>query len=224
MGDVSIQRETVREQVKQILLNRILDGTYEPGARLVELQISRELNVSQGSVREALRDLEALRLIETEAYRGTRVRIVSEREMQEAYQVRAALDELAAQLAAPQLKKKVKSLEVELNAMRAAANLQDIDGFAKHNRAFHRLIVEASDNTVLLHLWDLLDFETRTRITVEQKSLNLVEVAESHQPILDALAKGDGKAAGQLLRSHAESFHPSETSTHRNGAIRAKKS
>lgn len=214
---MSIQREPIREQVKRILLERILDGTYPPGERLVELQIARELNTSQGSVREALRDLEALRLVETEAYRGTRVRSISKREMHEAYQVRAVLEELAAQLAAPRLKKNVKPLETEVNAMLAAANLQDRDGLAEHNRAFHRLIVEASENTVLLHLWDLLDFETRTRITVAQPSVNLVEVAQLHQPIVDALDRGDGATAGQLLREHAESFHASDSSTPANG-------
>ena len=61
----------------------MLDGTYKPGDRLLELQIAREFNSSQGPVREALRELEALRLVESQVYRGTRVRGVNAREMRE---------------------------------------------------------------------------------------------------------------------------------------------
>lgn len=82
----------------QILLDRILDGTYKPGERLIELQIANELNTSQSPVREALRYLEALRVVETETYKGTRVRSISPRELQESSQIRAALEELGAQL------------------------------------------------------------------------------------------------------------------------------
>ncbi len=208
---MSLQRESIREQVKRVLLGRILDGTYQPGDRLVELQIARELNISQGPVREALRDLEALRLVETEPYRGTRVRCVSDREMREAYQVRARLEEMAAEQAAIRLQGRVEVLQVEVNAMIQAAKLGDRDRFAQHNRVFHRLIVEAADNSVLLRVWDSLDFGTRTRITVAQDRLDLCEVAASHQPIIDALAQGDGKTAGKLLRLHAESFHPPDS-------------
>src|SRR5664279_3052332 len=99
-----VHRDSVRDQIKRVLLGRILDGAYKPGDRLLELQIAREFDVSQGPVREALRELEALRLVESQTYRGTRVRGVNAQEMREAYQVRSCLEELAAKLAAPSFK------------------------------------------------------------------------------------------------------------------------
>jgi len=201
---MSVQRECMRDQVRQVLLGRILDGTYKPGNRLVEMQIARELDTSQGPVREALRELEALRLVETQTYRGTRVREVSACEMWEAYQVRAVLEEMAAQSAAPKFKANVRSLQAELNALGVAAKLQDLDSFAQHDATFHRLIIEAAGNTVLLRVWDSLAFEVRTRINLIRATVSLEQLTQLHQPIIDALARGDGKTAGRLLRKHFE--------------------
>jgi len=205
---MSVRRECMREQVKRVLLNRILDGTYQPGERLVELQIAREMNTSQGPVREALRELEGLRIVESQTYRGTRVRGVSAREMREAYQVRAVLEELAAQLAISQIGANLEPLIAEVKAMAAAGRLHDLDRFAEHDAAFHRLIVEASGNSVLLQVWDSLASEARTRINLLRATVSLEELAQLHQPIIDALVRGDGKTAGQLLREHFEAAQP----------------
>jgi DNA-binding GntR family transcriptional regulator len=89
-------RSNLREQIKDVILQRILDGDYEPGARLVETRIAQELGVSQAPVREALRDLEQLGCIVHEPFRGCSVRAFSARELLEAFPVRAALEALAA--------------------------------------------------------------------------------------------------------------------------------
>ena len=84
-----ISRTVLREQVKDVLLQRIASGELEPGERLVETRIAQELGTSQAPVREALRDLELLRLVESEPFRGSRVRVFGEEEMIEVYPVRA---------------------------------------------------------------------------------------------------------------------------------------
>ena len=59
----SVARVVLREQVKELILERILNGEYAPGDRLVETRIAQELGTSQAPVREALRDLELLRFV-----------------------------------------------------------------------------------------------------------------------------------------------------------------
>ena len=199
-----VQRDSVRDQIKRLLLARILDGTYQPGVRLLELTIAHELKVSQGPVREALRELEALRLVESQTYRGTRVRGVNATEMREAYQVRAVLEEMAAQLVGDAFQGKAAALRTEVNALREAAKIRDAEAYASHNLKLHRLIVEASGNAVLLRLWESLDLETRARISLARPSIDMRAAAESHQAIVDALDEGDGRLAGRLLREHAE--------------------
>src|SRR3954451_11883338 len=203
---MKVQRNCMREQIRRVLVQRILDGYYKPGDRLVELQIARELKTSQGPVREALRELEALRLVESETYRGTRVRALSEREREEAAQVRGVLEQAAAQWAAAAMKRNVAPLRAVLEAVHGAAAKGDRDGYARHNMAFHRLIVEAAGNPVLLRLWESLMLETRTRIGLSQRDIDMTAAAETHVPIVNALDRGDGETAGRLLREHAEIF------------------
>ncbi len=198
----SIQRDSMADRVKQELFRGILTGELAPGTRLVELQIARELNTSQGPVREALRELEALQLVTTEPYKGSYVRQVSERDTLEAYQTRAALEELAGQLAAPFLKGATQDLRREAEAIRTAAREKDLEGFAVHDINFHRGIVEASGNRVLLRTWDSLSFEMRIRLWISRSPRDLNVVQGDHWEIIDALDAGDGENAGRLLRHH----------------------
>ena len=84
---MTLERSVMREQIKELIIKRILKGTYQPGQRVVELQLVQELGVSQAPVREALRDLEAMKFIESEPYRGARVRQVAREELTETYPV-----------------------------------------------------------------------------------------------------------------------------------------
>jgi DNA-binding GntR family transcriptional regulator len=118
---VSVARTVLREQIKEILLERILRGELEPGERLVETRLARELGTSQAPVREALRDLQLLRLVESEPFRGARVRAVDDAALLPAFPVRAALEELAAREAARRADGDVAPLEREVEAMRRAA-------------------------------------------------------------------------------------------------------
>ena len=199
-------RECMSDRIRDVLSSRIFDGSLKAGDRLVELEIAKEFDTSQTPVREALRELESQRLVESAPYRGTRVREIRAREMVEAYTVRGALEKLAAELAAPRLIGNVKSLRESLERIHTAAREMDIDGYALHNMNFHRGIVVASENEVLVDLWDRLAFEARVRLQLHRHhEPNLVARAYEHDPIVDALEVGDGVLAGNLLEGHAES-------------------
>ena len=203
---MSLNRTILREQVKEILLKRILDGEYKPGDRLVEMQIAQEFGISQAPVREALRELEALGFVESEPYRGTRVRSVTKAELTEIYPVRAALEEVAARAAAERLAGNVEALKAELEAMYAAAEKGDLYEQVQHDVEFHRIIIEASGNRVLQDVWRSLRIEARTLISAIKTDLGGHEIAEMHRPVLEALAEGNAEKAGLLLRKHVEYF------------------
>ena len=93
--DRAISRSVLAEQVKDRLLQDILGGRYPSHSRIVETRVARELGTSQAPVREALRGLEALGVIEIHPFRGARVRHPSRGELLEAYAVRAELEALA---------------------------------------------------------------------------------------------------------------------------------
>ena len=203
---MAVTRSMLRDQIKDVIVERILDGVYGPGDRIVEIRVAEEFGVSQAPVREALRELELLRLIVSEPFRGARVRAVTAEELAEIYPVRAALEEVAARGAASVLAGHVEPLRAEIEAMRTAARQADVHDFTAHDVAFHRLIVEASGNRTLQELWLSLHVDLRTTITLIKRVDDLMQVAESHVPVLEALDSGDAERSAQVLRRHIESF------------------
>jgi DNA-binding GntR family transcriptional regulator len=172
----------------------------------VELQIAQELGTSQAPVRESLRELEALGFVESAPYRSTRVRAVTRAELAEIYPVRAALEEVAARVAALHFVDNTASLEAEIEAMHREADRGDLYEQVRHDVEFHRLIIEASGNRVLRDAWKSLRIEARTLISAIATEIDPHELAERHRPVLEALAAGDGELAGRLIREHVEFF------------------
>jgi DNA-binding GntR family transcriptional regulator len=203
---VVVGRAVLREQVKDLLLERILSGYYTPGDRLVETRIAKELGTSQAPVREALRELEFLRFVESAPFKGSRVRAVSEEELAEIYPVRAALEEIAARSAVERVDFAVELLRVELEAMRKAADQGDLHRQVEHDVSFHRVIVESSGNRILFEVWKSLRVEARTIITLLKTGIDPHELVEMHVPILEAFERGDPSEAGRVVREHVEHF------------------
>ena len=204
---MTIERTVMREQIKELIIQRIIEGVYKPGERIVELQLMNELGVSQAPVREALRDLTTMRFVDTEPFKGARVRAVSHAELAQSYPVRAALEELAGHMAARRVEPELLTqLDAELQAMRAAARTSDQHGLLVHDARFHELIVEASGNEVLLDTWGGLRIEAFTLVSVLTSHLDLVAIANTHQPILDALRQGDADLVGKVMKDHILAF------------------
>lgn len=203
-----LARPGLREQIKAIVLQRILDGVYQPGDRIVESQLAVELDVSQAPVRETLRELEAMRLIETQPNKGARVRAVTREELAEAYPVRAALEELAGQLAATRITTdELTAIEQELDAMRRFAVRGALHEQMMHDVRFHQLIVEAAGNRLLLDVWNSMHLELRTLITLHHAADDPSTIAEEHAPTLDALRMRDAELTGKHMRHTIEYAH-----------------
>ena len=92
----SVQRRVLSDDVVEYLIDAILDGTLQPGEKVVELQAARMLDVSQATVREALRELEVRGFLESRPFRGTYVRKFTIRGLQDYFRTRTELEILAA--------------------------------------------------------------------------------------------------------------------------------
>ena len=203
MTEAPFIRSNLREQIKDVILQRILDGEYPSGARIVETRIAHELGVSQAPVREALRDLEQLGCIVHEPFRGCSVRAFSADELLEAFPVRAALEALAARLAADRITEpELLQLAELLDTMRAAARRDDAHGQSQANASFHATIVRAARNATLERQWSFLEPFSRTYISVSQPGLDLRALSDRHVPILEALRARDGDAAAEAMHRH----------------------
>lgn len=208
-----LAREPLREQIRQVLVEGLLSGRWQPGERIVERRIATELNVSQAPVREALRELETLRLIETVPNKGARVRAFGVQDMAEIYPVRAGLELVAAQLAAPRLAEDPSPLEREVEALQCATAEGNVTEQIRHSVEFHREIVRAANNSVLLHTWESLGVEVWTALSVRWLNMELHAKAADHAQITRAFREGD-PAVGQMLSDHVLNYVEAALKTH----------
>ena len=211
-----VGRRILREQVRDLLLERIVSGVYPPGSRLVETRIAHELGISQAPVREALRDLEQLRLVVHESFRGCSVRSLSAADLLEAYPVRAALEALAIRLAAPRIDDATLGrLAEQVQAMRQATRDSDQAAEAAADAAFHSTIVAAAGNSVLTQQWEQLLPHARTLLSLTLPASAEGDLADRHLPILEALRRHDADGAEAAMSAHladvAERMRPLTT-------------
>jgi len=198
-----LSRSVLADQVRDHLLDGILSGRFPPDARIVETQVARQLGTSQAPVREALRGLQAIGVVEILPFRGARVRRPTRRELIDAYAVRSALETLAARLAVPRM----TDLDVaELlglgEAMALAARRNDGPGVADADARFHERIVELADNTTLHKTWRALEPFSRTYISLVLPGADPAWSAHLHTPILGALRQRDTEAVAAALERH----------------------
>ena len=203
--EAAITRSVLSDQVKGRLLQAILDGRYAPGARIVETRVAREFGTSQAPVREALRDLEALGVVEVTAFRGARVRHPSTSELLEAFEVRAILETQGARLAiAAVTQADLGILEGYIEQMRQAAEVGDPFAEATADAAFHGHVMHLSGNATLERVWWTLEPFLRTYITIASAGYDRRAIAERHAPLVDALRRGDPGDVQAAVEYHFE--------------------
>lgn len=203
MAADAVIRSVLADQVRDRLLERILNGSYPPDSRIVETTVAKELGTSQAPVREALRGLEALGVVEKAPFQGARVRRLHPEELIEAYVVRSAIETLAAKLAVPRMTDAdVEDLVVLCEKMTEAAKVGDGRTVAQHDVSFHGRIVELSGNRTLLRVWRSLEPFSRTYLTLVMPGSDPQWSAGLHPPIVDSLRQRDTPGVIRALERH----------------------
>ncbi|MEU4492579.1 GntR family transcriptional regulator [Streptomyces sp. NBC_00210] len=192
---------SLREQIREHIVEGIVSGRWKPGERIVERRIATELQVSQTPVREALRELESLRLIESAPNKGVRVRNLTAADLEESYPVRAGLEQIAAELAAGRLAEDCSALEPHVAALYAADAAGDSAAQVRHTVAFHRELVRAARNGVLLHTWEGLGIEVFTALSIRWLGTVQKSYAEEHEALVEAFRRRDPEI-GALVKAH----------------------
>lgn len=205
MSKTPISRGVLSDQVKDHLLQEIMAGHFPPGSRIIETRVARELGTSQAPVREALRDLEALGVIEINAFRGARVRHPSRAELLEAYSIRSELESLGARLALERMTDAdLEELQGYVDEMKLAAEAVDTHREAMADVRFHARVIEIGGNHTLERVWRYLEPGSRTYITLVVPGVNQRQIADLHVPILEALRARDPEMAVAAYHAHFE--------------------
>src|ERR1700727_1025901 len=187
-------------------IRELFNGRYRPGQSVQLSEIETTYKLDRDSVLNVLADFETLGMVTLTGRFRAVFHSPKPKEMLEAYEIRAALEEVGGRAAAQALKGNTVELQRHVDTMRAAFPRLDLDSLVEHDVAFHRTILLASGNEVLQRVWRSLAVDLRIRGAIEKVAKELHEVVESHQPIVDALHRGQGKEAGLLLRNHVETL------------------
>lgn len=198
-----VERSSLRDQIRDWILQRISLGEFAPGDRIREHAVAEQLHVSPIPVREAIRELVALGMLESEVHRGAWVRTVDLQETIEALQVRAAIEPMALLVGGPDIVALPAKLRDVAARLVKAASQKEFGEYHRLNQQFHRTIVEAAGSKVMLRVWDSLAYEVSARSVLHSiPSLNAVSVAREHGEVLKAIERKDLAGAAQLLREH----------------------
>src|SRR4051812_13257528 len=202
-GPDALTRSVLADQVKERLLESILDGSYPPDSRIVETAVAKELGTSQAPVREALRGLEALGIVEITPFRGARVRRLDSAELLEASVARSAMGVLGARLAMTRITEDdVTALLAIGEDMRRAADAGDGRALAIVDASLHEKLIQLSGNGTLLRVWWSLEPMSRTYITLVGPGSDPQWTAALHDPMLDAIRERDTEAVVRAIESH----------------------
>jgi len=203
---LGLEKKSLREQALSALRIAITSGELEPGRHLVETELSDMLQISRGTLREALRQLEQEGLLSAGPRGRLSVRHLDAKEIRDIFAVRAALESLAARTLCelPDRVQVTASLRTAIDAMAAAA-AGSLEQRIESDLEFHRTMCRLTGNETLLHSWESLEGSIRMSIMfagVERAVSNMS--VDRHYDIVTAIESGDASLARQTILEHMD--------------------
>ena len=196
----------LREVVFITLRQAILSGVLEPGERLMEIHLAKQLGVSRTPVREALRKLELEGLVQTIPRRGAVVAQITQSDLEDVLEVRSVLEEFSVRKACRTM------TPLQMNVLRKAADTfeKSIAGgnlteCAQADVAFHEVITESTGNRRLIQMLNNIRGQVyRYRLENLKNRDSHQALIEQHRRIMEALEEGDEEKAAMALRMHIQ--------------------
>jgi DNA-binding GntR family transcriptional regulator len=203
---LGLEKKSLREQALSALRTAITSGELEPGRHLVETELSDMLQISRGTLREALRQLEQEGLLSAGPRGRLSVRHLDSKEIRDIFAVRAALESLAVRTLCelPDRAAVIASLRSAVDAMAAAAEAS-LEDRIESDLEFHRTLCRLTGNDTLLHSWESLEGSIRMSIMfagIERAVKNMS--VDRHHDIVAAIETGDATLARTTVLEHMD--------------------
>lgn len=196
-------KETLRSNIKDYIQKQIADGVYQPGDRIVETRLAKELEVSQAPVREAILELSAMGLLEERPYSGTYVRNLSLAEIEDIFEIRAFVEEYAARRAAKRVTpEQLAQMESVLKEM----DQKDLSEFVQLDMDFHGLVMDAAGSPALKRAWKILRMAEWTYLCAAVTAFSMEELIAQHWKIYQYLKDRSETSAGAYMFLHIKGF------------------
>ncbi|HEX3031466.1 MAG TPA: GntR family transcriptional regulator [Bacillota bacterium] len=196
----------LREIVFESLREAIINGSLEPGERMMEIQLAEEMGVSRTPVREAIRKLELEGFVVMIPRKGAYVAGISYKDIADVFEIRAALESLAAGLAAERItEEEMEALERSLVKVAESTESNDLNLLINADTDFHDLIYKASRNERLVQIVsNLREQIQRFRKTSLSQPGRMKLALDEHRQIVEAVCNRDVELASKLAKEHIE--------------------
>jgi DNA-binding GntR family transcriptional regulator len=201
------RRESRVDQAYAEIRRRILDNHYAPGHQVLEQELAADLGMSRTPVREALVRLQNERFVQLIPRHGMRVVPLSLQDLREVYEVLTALELTAIdRLSRLELHdEQLAAIEATVDEMDHAARKKDVDGWAKADERFHRILVTLCGNQRLGAMVEMLwEQGHRARMTTVRLRASLEQSNREHRALLDAIRQRDWRQARTRHAKHRE--------------------
>ena len=196
------------ERVSRILTEAIVEGALKGGDQLIEADLKEQFGISRSPLREAFRDLEKKGLVEIKPRKGTFVKKITRRDIEEHFPVRSALEGLAAREAYPKMNEEDRTeMTREFGNMKTAVSKNDATAFWEHHFLFHEIWINASGNLILINLLKTLRMHTMWyRFSYKYYKEDFNKSLKIHEKILNLYKtkKSDTKKIEDVVRNHIE--------------------
>lgn len=200
-----VEKKVLSEQVKEQILAAILSGEFRPGERLVESALAKRYGVSQAPVREALKSLQSMHLVQMEPYKGTVVRKFTKKDLEEFFVVRSALEGLAGRLAATNATEEdIAELQQILDDMVRAAQNGESETRFELNTRFHRKLIEASKNSLLIETAETLRLNSWSKVTGSHSRMDPENITTRHSEFIKLLKARDAEGMEACMIKHVQ--------------------
>jgi DNA-binding GntR family transcriptional regulator len=200
----------VPDRLVELFRNLILHGEWKPGAPIVETAVARAVGVSQPTVREALRHLEAEGLILRRQFRSCEVTSLSREEVDHIFRLRIEWESLAAELAVENRANWDQERLMEAaQKLRQAARKHDSDAFYRHDLDFHKELWACTGNLFLAKALSQITvplFAFWTLRHLRESDVDLVKQAEAHERVAKAIISRDKRQARKITREAMQGF------------------
>jgi DNA-binding GntR family transcriptional regulator len=201
----TLEHVSLPEAVGKALRRRILNNELPAETRLVEANLAAEFGVSRGTIRDAMRSLQAEGLIAIVPRRYSVVTRMSPADAEDVLFARYVLEDGSVRAGfGPGRKELARALRVALQHMSAAAVTDDMEALVDGDTRFHELLIDVSGRGRLKDLWSMLNSQMGAlmREEIERQGIDLSEAVRRHRPIVEAVEEGDLDRLRAEIRSH----------------------
>ncbi len=197
------ERKVFKDLIRDAIYEAIINEELKPGDRIVEMEWADRFGASQAPVREAIRDLEAMGIVVSIPFKGSFVREMTERQIDDVHEIRTGLETVALNQAMDKAtEEQIKDLQQYLEDMFEAAKNGDEKAFMEADINFHEAIVDMADTTDLKKLWNMCNIRLWTAVCTKRSSKELQALAEFHVPVYEALVNKDHENTYKTMREH----------------------